>query len=374
MRARCPNGVETASNAIEPTTVSDTGIPFAQKRTVASYGLAGGGVRPPRSSLAACENGLVKAIRITEFGGPEVLEQVDLPEPEAGEGETLVDVSFAGVNFADTHATKNDYIARQTLPLIPGVELAGRTRDGRRVAAVVRSGAYAQTVAVPDDALVDIPEGVSEEQAAALLIQGLSADAILRISANLQPGETVVVNAAAGGTGSLAVQIARRLRAGRIIALASSPDKRELTLELGADVALDSRSYTLGSDLVEANDGRMVDVVLEMAGGRAFDECLSVLAPFGRLVAFGIASKEQNTVRSGSLMKNSRAVVGFWINHLLARPELARETTARVLDAAAAGELKTVIGAIHPLSGAAEVHRMMAARRTSGKMLLDPSQ
>jgi NADPH2:quinone reductase len=117
-----------------------------------------------------------------------------------------------------------------------------------------------------------------------------------------------------------------------------------------------------------------VDVVLEMAGGRAFDECLSVLAPFGRLVAFGIASKEQNTVRSGSLMKNSRAVVGFWINHLLARHDLARETTARVLEAAAAGELKTVIGGIHPLSGAAEVHRQMAARRTTGKMLLDPSQ
>jgi NADPH2:quinone reductase len=125
---------------------------------------------------------------------------------------------------------------------------------------------------------------------------------------------------------------------------------------------------------VEANEGRMVDVVLEMAGGHAFDECLRVLAPFGRLVAFGIASKEQNTVRSGSLMKNSRAVVGFWVNHLLARPDLARETTARVLEAASEGELKTVIGGTHPLSEAAEVHRQMAARRTTGKMLLDPSQ
>jgi NADPH2:quinone reductase len=316
----------------------------------------------------------VKAIQITEFGGPEVLRLVDVPEPEPAEGEVLVRVGRTGVNFADTHATRDDYIAKQSLPLIPGVEVAGTAADGRRVAAVVPCGAYAEAVAVPEGALVRIPDGLDDEQAAALLIQGVSADAILRISADLKPGETVVVSAAAGGTGSLAVQIARSMGAGRIIALASSPEKRDLTLELGADVALDSRSPSLGRDLVEANAGRPVDVVLEMAGGRAFDECLGALAPFGRLVAFGIASSEQNTVRTGSLLRNSRAVIGFWINHLLARPDLAGPALERVLEAAAAGELKTVIGGVRPLSEAAEVHREMAARRTSGKMLLDPSQ
>lgn len=316
----------------------------------------------------------MKAIRISEFGGPEVLEPVDLPDPVPAEGEALVTVARTGVNFADTHASRNEYLAKQELPFIPGAELAGVDEEGRRVAAVVPRGAYAEKAAVPVSSLVEIPDAVDDDQAAALLIQGLTADALLRISANMQPGESVVVNAAAGGTGSLAVQIARSMGAGRIIGLASSDEKRDLVLELGADVALDSRSPELGRDMVDANDGRMLDVVLEMAGGEAFDQCLGALAPFGRLVTFGIASAEQNTVRTGSLMRNSRAVIGFWINHLLARPDLTRDSAERVLGAAAKGELKTVIGGIYPLTQAAEVHRMMGARRTIGKILLDPSQ
>lgn len=316
----------------------------------------------------------MKAIQISEFGGPEVLEPVDLPDPVPGEGEILVNVRRTGVNFADLHASRNNYLARQELPFVPGAELAGVDGEGRRVAAVVTGGAYAEVAAVSESALVEIPDGVDDDQAAALLIQGLTADALLNVSAKMQPGESVVVNAAAGGTGSLAVQIARSMGAGRIIGLASSEDKRELVLGLGADVALDSRSPDLGRELIEANGGRMVDVVLEMAGGEAFDQCLDALAPFGRLVTFGIASEEQNTVRTGSLMRNSRAVIGFWINHLMARPDLSRGSIERVLGAAANGDLKTLIGGVYPLSEAAEVHRMMAARRTTGKMLLDPSK
>jgi len=315
----------------------------------------------------------VKAIQISEFGGPEVMKLVDLPEPRPGLGEKLVRVSRTGVNFADTHATSNSYIAKQQLPFIPGVELVGRTTEGQRVAAVVPSGAYAEAVAVNDAALVPIPDGVDDEQAAALLIQGLTADAILRISANMQAGESVVINAAAGGTGSLAVQVARLMGAGRIIAMASSEDKRQLTRDLGADVAIDSRSEDLGADILEANGGEQVDVVLEMAGGKAFDQLLRSLAPFGRLVVFGIASREGNNVRSGHLMKNSRAVIGFWINHLLARPELARPGLERVLGAAADGSLKTILGGTHALEQASKVHEDLAARRTIGKILLDPS-
>jgi NADPH2:quinone reductase len=316
----------------------------------------------------------VKAIQITEFGGPEVLELVELPDPAPGPGEALVEVSRIGVNFADTHATRNDYLARQTLPLIPGAELVGTTEDGSRVAAIVPSGAYAEFICVPRDSLVPVPDGVDDEQAAGLLIQGLTADAILRISADMQPGESVAVNAAAGGTGSLAVQVARSVGAGRIIALASSAEKRELTLDLGADVAIDSRSENLKDDLIEANGGDEIDVILEMAGGEAFEQCLAALAPFGRLVAFGIASSEENRVRTGSLMRHSRAVIGFWITHLLTRPDLVKPGLERVLGAAAAGDLKTVLGGTHPLSEAAEVHRAMAGRRTMGKILLDPSQ
>jgi NADPH:quinone reductase len=316
----------------------------------------------------------VKAVQIEEFGGPEVLRIVDLPEPVPGDGEVLVRIARTGVNFADTHATRNDYLAEQVLPLIPGAEFAGVTGDGRRVAGVVPNGAYAESIVVPEASLVPVPDTVDDEQAAALLIQGLTADAILRISARMEAGESVVVNAAAGGTGSLAVQVARSMGAGRVIALASSPEKRDLALELGADVAVDSRSEDLTEELIEANGGQMVDVVLEMAGGEAFEQCLRALAPFGRLVTFGIASSDENRVRTGHLMRHSRTVAGFWMTHVLQRPELARECIGRVLDAAAQGDLEAVIGGTYPLDEAAEVHREMAGRRTVGKILLDPTQ
>lgn len=315
----------------------------------------------------------MKAIQISEFGGPEVMGLVDLPEPVPGPGEKLVRITRTGVNYADTHATRNDYLAKQELPLIPGSEFAGVTDDGQRVAAVVSSGAYAEATAVPEAALVPIPDQVDDEQAAGLLLQGITADAILRISANVQPGEAVVVNAAAGGTGSLAVQIARSMGAGNIIAMASTEEKRKLTLELGADVAVDSRSEDLKSDILEANGGKPVDVVLEMAGGKAFDDLLRSLAPFGRLVTFGIASREENTVKTGHLMRNSRAVIGFWMVHLLMQPELAKASIERVLGAAAMGQLKTVVGGTFGLEDVARVHEDLAARRTIGKILLDPS-
>jgi NADPH2:quinone reductase len=315
----------------------------------------------------------VKAIQIDRFGGPEVMELRDLPEPQPAEGQTLVRVARAGVNFADTHVTRNDYLAAQELPLVPGGEVSGTTADGRRVAAMLMNGGYAEAVAVPEAALVPVPDEVDDDQAAALLLQGLTAWAILTVSARLQDGESVVVQAAAGGTGSLAVQLAKRLGAGRVIALASSPEKRDLALELGADAAVDSRAASLRDEIVEANGGSPVDVVLEMAGGEAFEGCLRALAPFGRLVTFGIASREENSVRTGHLLRNSRAVIGFWLVHLFSRPELLRQGIGQVLGAAAAGELRAVIGGVYPLSDARRAHEELAGRRTTGKLLLDPT-
>ncbi|MFN8160189.1 MAG: NADPH:quinone oxidoreductase family protein [Solirubrobacterales bacterium] len=310
---------------------------------------------------------------MSRFGGPEVLEHTEVPDPEPAEGQTLVTVSRCGVNFADTHVTRNDYLADQQLPMTPGGEVSGTTPDGRRVAALLGNGGYAEQVAVPDAALVPVPDGVDDDQAAALLLQGLTARSILRISANLRPGESVLVEAAAGGTGSLAVQLAKRMGAGRVIGAASSPEKRELVLELGADAAVDSRAENLSAAILEANDGKQVDVVLEMSGGTAFEQALRSLAPFGRLVTFGIASREENEVRTGHLMRNSRAVIGFWLVHLFSRPQLLREGLEEVLGAAAAGELRAVIGGVYPLSQAARAHEDLAARRTTGKLLLDPT-
>ena len=316
----------------------------------------------------------MKAIQIEEFGGPEVLRHLELPDPEPAEGDVVVDVSRAGVNFADTHAIRDDYLAKQALPLVPGGEIAGRTPDRRRVAALLRGGGYAERVAVPAAALVPIPDEVSDDQAASLLLQGLTARSILRISARLEPGESVVVGAAAGGTGSLAVQLAKRFGAGRVIALASSERKRQLALRLGADAAVDSRADDLPALILEANGGEQVDVVLEMAGGTVFDACLAALAPFGRLVTFGLASRQPNQVRNADLMRTSRAVVGFWLVHLFTRPNEVRAGIEELLGAVAAGELEVVIGGVYPLSEARQALEDIAARRTEGKLLLDPSR
>jgi NADPH2:quinone reductase len=314
----------------------------------------------------------VKAIQIQEFGGPEKLELVEIPDPTPDEGEVVVEIARAGVNFADTHATRNDYLAEQTLPMIPGGEVAGRTPDGRRVAALLMNGGYAERVAVHEQALVPIPDAVTDDQAAALLLQGLTARSMLKVSAHLEPGETVVVEAAGGGTGTLAVQLAKRYGAGRVIALASSEEKRQLAMRLGADAAVDSRSPELRDAILEANGGEQVDVVLEMTGGDAFEATLRSLAPFGRLVTFGIASRQQNEVSNAHLMRTGRAVVGFWLVHLFRRPDLLRAGIEELLGSVAAGELEVVVGNVYPLSEVGQAHEDLIGRTTHGKQLLDP--
>lgn len=315
----------------------------------------------------------MKAIQIDEFGGPEALRYRELPDPVPGAGEALVEVSRCGVNFADTHATRNDYLAEQALPLIPGAEISGRTADGRRVVALLGSGGYAQRVAVPEGQLIPLPDEVDDDQGAGALLQGLTALALVQRCARVEPGETVVVEAAAGGTGSLAVQVAKRAGA-RVIGLASSAEKRALVERLGADATVDSRAADLGAAIREANDGKRVDAVLHMSGGEAFDAELGALAPLGRMVVFGIASREQRQVSTAALLRGSKTVVGFWLAHLLARPELLGPMIRELLSALAAGEIEVTIGGVYPLSEAARAHEDLIARRTSGKLLLDPSR
>ena len=185
------------------------------------------------------------------------------------------------------------------------------------------------------------------------MLQGLTAWHLYRTCAHVAPGESVVVHAAAGGVGSLAVQLGKPLGAGRVIATASTEEKRALALELGADAAVDVTREDLTDALVEANRGERVDVVLEMAGGRMFEASLDALAPFGRLVTYGIASREPNTVSSGALMRRSRAVIGFWLMHCLRRPaELVDAPLQELFERTAAGELRVVEGATYPLAAA----------------------
>jgi NADPH2:quinone reductase len=313
----------------------------------------------------------MKAIQITEFGGPEVLEHVELPDPEAADGMAVIDVNRAGINFADTHQTRNDYLAKQTLPMIPGGEVAG-TVDGRRVAAMLAGGAYAQKVAAPEAWLVPVPDEVSDDQAAGLLLQGVTAHALVNKCAQLQEGETVVIEAAAGGTGALSIQIAKRAGA-RVIGIASSEEKRATAERLGADATVDSHAEDMREAILEANGGEQVDAVLQMSGGEAFQQQLRTLAPFGRMVAFGIASREEPEVKIGHLMRNSRAVIGFWLVHLIAQREELARTIGELMSWVAAGELEVLIGGVYPLSDAAKAHEDIMSRTTQGKLLLDPS-
>jgi NADPH2:quinone reductase len=315
----------------------------------------------------------MRAIQVTAFGGPEVLQPADLPEPRPGPGELAIAVRRAGVNYADTHQAEDSYLVPSRLPFVPGGEVAGHTADGRRVVALVSGGGYAERAVASEAATFEVPDQVDEGQALALVLQGTTAWHLLRTSAKLAPGESVVVHAAAGGVGSLAVQLAKRLGAGRVIALASSEEKRALARRLGADAAVDSRAEDLAAQILDANGGEPVDVVLEMAGGATFDACLEALAPFGRLVTFGLATRQPNSVRNADLMRTSRAVVGFWLVHLFRRPDELRSGIAELLGAVAAGELEVVIGGTYPLSAARRALEDIAARRTEGKLLLDPA-
>lgn len=297
----------------------------------------------------------------------------DAPEPQPGPGQQRIRVSAAGVNFADTHARENAYIAKYELPLIPGTEVAGTLDDGTRVVAMPQHGGYAEYAVADEQSIFPLPDGLGDHEALALLVQGLTAWHLYRTAAQIRPGETVVVHSAAGGTGSLALQLGKRMGAGRVIASASSDDKRALAAELGADAVIDSAPENMTERLLEANAGAPVDVVFDMAGGQVFEQSAEALAPFGRIVVYGIASREQNDLRTGRLMRKSRGVVGFWLMHCLERPEqMMREPLRDLFERAARGEVRPQLGEIYPLSDVRRAHEDLVGRRTTGKLALDP--
>ena len=328
----------------------------------------------------------MRAIQLTEFGGPEVLRLAELPRPEPGPGEALIRVSRAGLNFADTHTRTNEYVQKATLPLVPGGEVAGILEDwgevgggpvpasaGERVVALVGTGGYAEYATAPRERVFPIPDGVDDGTALALVIQGTTAWHLLKTAGRLAQGESVVIHSAAGGVGSLATQLAVAFGAGRVIASASSEERRDLTRALGADAAVDPDPEGLTERLVEANEGREVDLVLESYGGAVFDASIKALAPFGRIVVNGISTREQNEVRTGSLLRHSRAVVGFWLFHTLERPGMFADALAGLFERTLAGELRPIVGGTYPLEQAPQAQIDLRERRTTGKLLLDPN-
>ena len=316
----------------------------------------------------------MRAIQVSRLGGPEVLIPATVPTPVAASGQLLVEVAAAGVNYADTHRTDGSYRVAPELPFIPGVEVVGRTPEGRRVLApIFEGGGYAECAVVPAARAIDVPEEVGDGEALALLIQGLTAWHVLHNSARVRPGESVVVNAAAGGVGSLAVQLAKHFGAGRVIAAASTPEKRHLAISLGADVAVDSATDGYAERVLAANEDQPVDVVLDATGGAAFTAALEVLGGFGRLVTFGNASREgRPLVDPAILAERNHAVVGFWLRPVLDRPGAFAEPLTELLLLTAAGKIRPLVGAEYPLAEARRAHEDLLGRRTTGKLILRP--
>lgn len=341
----------------------------------------------------------MNAIRAERFGGPEVLALQTVAIPKSSDGEVVVKATYSGVNFADTHMVKNEYVLKQPLPITPGQEIVGvRADNGQRVVALWEgSGGYADFVSVPEQLCVPVPEGISDQQAVAALIQGLTAWHLLVSCGVLAAGSSrersfeletaaarnrskaVVVHSAAGGTGQLCVQLAKALGAGTVIGSVSSQSKVDLVKGLGADqvVLIDGRSSELEAEqvtaqLVAANDGRQVDQVIDMSGGVIFDGSLRALAPFGRIAVCGISTKQQNQIRSGHLLKNSRSVMGFWLFHAL-RGDLQSnllEPLEAIFELVRVGLIDPQIGGVWPLAQAADAWQAMLSRGTTGKLLL----
>ncbi|EME63768.1 quinone oxidoreductase family protein [Amycolatopsis decaplanina] len=319
----------------------------------------------------------MRAVQVTEFGGPEVLNLVDLPDPVPGPGQQLVEVDRIGINYADTHQAENSYLAPSKLPLVPGGEVVGRAADGKRVVALLNGGGgYAERAVADEVTSFGVPDGVDDLTALSFIVQGTTASLLLRKSAHLEPGESVVVHAAAGGVGSIAVQLAKAWGASRVIATASSDEKRALALELGADVAIDSRAENMTDALREANGGKRVDIVLDMTGGTVTDQSIAALAPFGRLAFYGMASRENpKPIEARNLLGHSTTVSGMWLPHAFKLPgNVFGRTLDELFELALAGRIRAVAGGEYALSDARAAHEALRSRGTMGKLLLDPAK
>ncbi|MEU8828885.1 zinc-binding dehydrogenase [Streptomyces sp. NPDC048636] len=313
----------------------------------------------------------MRAIVMKRFGDADVLRLGDVPDPEPRDGYHVVDVTLCGVNFADVHVRQNTYLTGIELPCTPGNEVVGRV-DGRRVVALTPGGGYAEKTLVPQRTTWDVPDDISDEHALVLALQGNSAWHALFTAGELAPGQTVLIPAAAGGFGSLAVQMAHQAGA-RVIAMAGTEDKRSLAEELGADAVVDSSSCDALTERIVKAAGGPVHIALETGGGETFDQVLGAVAPGGRVVVYGQACGQDAAVSTRALIQKSITVAGFWLASQYADPTALSVSMAGLFGAVRSGLLRPVTGTTYPLGEAPQAHRDLQARRHSGKLALDTS-
>ena len=321
----------------------------------------------------------MKAIRITTPGGPEALALEDVPTPDPAAGEALVRVEAAGVNYIDVYQRTGFY--KVPLPFTLGQEGAGvveKTGDrvaglkqGDRVAWASHLGAYAEYAVLPADRLVPVPDGVTTKQAAAAMLQGMTAQYLARSTYALKPGDTCLVHAAAGGVGGLLVQIAKRCGA-RVIATAGSEQKLAIAREHGADVVIAYRQADVAAEVRRATDGKLCHVVYDGVGKDTWEASLASVAPRGMLVLFGNASGPVPSFDPLRLSAGSKYVTRPRLNDYIATREELMSRAAEVLGWIAAGKLEVRIYKEYALGDVASAHRDLEGRGTTGKLIVVP--
>jgi NADPH2:quinone reductase len=321
----------------------------------------------------------MKAIRINETGGPEVmhLEEIETPTPK--EGEVLIKVSAAGINFADLAQCQGAYLTRTRTPMTMGFEFAGTVMAlgpgvstpavGTRVVAFGEGG-YAEYAIAQAGTSIPIPPNLDFAHAAAFPVQGITAYQLLRESARIQAGESVLVHAAAGGVGTLAVQLAKLMGAGTVIGTASNTSKLELARRLGADVTLNYTEDDWGEQVKRATGGKGADIILEMVGGKVAEQSLQCLAPYGRMVIYGAACGQIAQFSGVQLMYKNQAIIGYWLTSQMQRTDHIARAAMELIQYLIAGKLEIIVGQTFPLAEAAEAHRAIAERKTMGKVVL----
>ncbi|MGW2255592.1 quinone oxidoreductase family protein [Kitasatospora sp. NPDC001660] len=324
----------------------------------------------------------MRIVRHHSFGAPSVLRVEEGTKPQPGPGEVLVRAEAIGVNFAEVQRRQGIPVGGPaTLPGSPGADVAGTVealgegvtgvKIGDRVVTGVAHDGYAEYVTAPADWLFAIPAGLDAGQATSLPIPGQTAYHVIATAARLQPGESVLITAAAGGIGHLLVQLAKALGAGQVIAAASGPEKAEFARSLGADVAIDYRAEDWAEQISAATDGRGVDIVLETVGGDVLRSCVPLLAQFGRMVVYGTASGDVPSVNIMDIFDN-RTVTGFSMWGLMRRPEVMEAGAKHLLELVASGQVKPAVHAKLPLEQADKAHELMEARAQLGRVVLVP--
>jgi NADPH:quinone reductase len=313
----------------------------------------------------------MRAVVFERNGGPEVLEVRELPEPQPGEGEVVVRIEAAGVNFMDVYEREGTGGYGSRPPGVPGAEGAGTIAGtGERVAWVNVPGSYAEVLVAPRERLVPVPEGMAAEVAAATLLQGITAHYLANDSYPVRPGDWAIVHAAAGGVGLLLTQLVKQ-RGGRVIATTSSPEKAQLARDAGADEVIDYAGFAERAKGISGGEG--VAVVYDGIGRTTFADGLTALRPTGSMIIYGAASGAPEPIEVATLAaRGSLYVQRPTLKSYLRTTEMLQSRARQVLDLVARGHLDVRIGARYPLDQARQAHEDLEGRRTTGKLVLLP--